>query len=218
MPVELYQLYYRDDQKEKLLPFTIPIKTEGLTVYFETHWIKELVLSSKAERVGVCSWKLRDKLRRNVGLRVPLTQEIINSDYDVLSLTKNGKKHTMLAHLYHWHPQSKKAMEVLWGKLGYKLPGEVKNPIYCHHFIAKREIYRDYVDNFLSPTMELMEKDEEVQNLMLQPSGYASLSREADARAVKEKLGLLDYPLLPFILERCAPAYLQVKNYRVTYL
>jgi hypothetical protein len=215
---ELYQLYYRDDQKEKLLPFSIPYRTQGLTIFFEGHWIKELVLASKAEKIGVASWKLRDKLRRNVGLSKTLTQNAIDSDYEVLSLTKNSKKHTILAHLYQWHPKSKETIALLWEKLGLKLPGEVKNPIYQNHYLAKTEIYRDYVENFLSPAMELTEKDEQLNNLMLQPSGYAKLSREADIRSVKAKLGMDDYPLAPFILERCPSCYFQMKGVKISYL
>lgn len=218
MPVELYQVYYDEKQKPKIFPFAIPYFNQGLTVYFETDPIKKLVLSSKAEKIGVCSWKLRDKLRRNVGLKTELTQNALEGDYQILSLTKNSKKHTMLAHLYHWHPKAKEAIALLWQKLGYKLCGEVKNPIYNHHFVAKREIYRDYVDNFIIPTMELVEKDEQVRNLLLQPSGYGALSREADLRSVKAKLGLNDYPLVPFILERCPSCFFEMKGYRISYL
>src|SRR6187455_2725781 len=122
---ELYQLFYKDEQKEKLLPFSIPYKTEGLTIFFENYWISKLVLTTnfkeRPDKIGVCSWKLAEKMRARVGLRVPLSLEVLNSDYEVLSLTKNSKKHTMLAHLYHWHPSSKQAMELLWSKLGFKL-------------------------------------------------------------------------------------------------
>lgn len=215
---ELYQLFYKDEQKQKLYPFSIPYKTEGLTIFFENHWLSQLVMASKAEKVGVCSWKLQEKMRSRVGLRVPLTQDVLNSDYDILSLTKNSLKHTMLSHLYQWHPSSKQTMALLWSKLGFKIPGEVKNPIYQNHFLAKTEIYKDYVTNFLNPAMELTMKDSELNYLMMQPSGYSKLSREADAKSVKAKLGLDDYPLVPFILERCFSCFAQVKGYKITYL
>jgi hypothetical protein len=215
---EIYQLYYKDEQKTKLFPFSIPVKTEGLTIFFENYWITELVKASNSEKIGVCSWKLRDKLRRNVGLAKTLTEIDINGDYQVLSLTRNSKKHQMLAHLYHWHPKSREAMTLLWSKLGYKLPGEAKNPIYQNAFLAKTEIYRDYVDNFLSPAMKLITEDQELNLLMISPSGYGKLSREADLKSVKEKLGLMDYPLAPFILERCASLFFQMKGYQITYL
>lgn len=215
---ELFQLYYREDQKEKLLPFSIPVRTQGLTIFFENDWIKDLVLASKAEKIGVCSWKLRDKLRRNVGLFKSVTADMLEGDYQVLSLTKNSKKHTMLAHLYQWHPKSKEAMSLLWQKLGYKLPGEVRSPIYQNHYTARREVYRDYVKNFLYPAIDLIEEDEELHNLMLQPSGYGRLSREADLKSVKEKLGMNDYPLCPFILERCPSCWFDMKKIPVSYL
>jgi hypothetical protein len=215
---ELYQLFYKDEQKEKLLPFAIPYKTEGLTIFFENDWISKLVSASTADKVGVCSWKLKEKLRSRVGLRVPLSLEVLNSDYDILSLTKNSKKHTMLAHLYHWHPSSKQAMELLWSKLGFKLCGEVKNPIYQNHYVAKREIYQDYITNFLNPAMELIKTDEELNNLMMSESNYGKLNREADIRSVKAKLGINYYPLAPFILERCPSCFFQLKDYKISYL
>jgi hypothetical protein len=215
---ELYQLFYKEEQREKLYPFAIPYKTEGLTIFFESFWIEKLVLASKAEKIGVCSWRLSEKMKRNVGLRTPLTQDVINSDYQILSLTKNSLKHQMLAHLYTWHKFSRETMALLWSKLGLKLPGEVKNPIYQHHFCARTEIYRDYVENFLTPAMELTMSDEELHKLMILPSGYGTLSKNADLRSVKEKLGMSDYPLSTFILERCFSCYCQVKGYQITYL
>lgn len=215
---ELFQIVYKDEHLTKLFPFSKPLINLDLTIFFENAVIGKIVPQSKAEKIGVCSWKLRDKLRRNVGLAKTLTEKDINGDYQVLSLTRNSKKHQMLAHLYHWHPKSKEAMTLLWSKLGYKLPGEAKNPIYQNAYCAKTEIYRDYVDNFLAPAMELTLKDEELNNLMLQPSGYGKLSKEADLKSVKEKLGLTDYPLTPFILERCPSLFFQMKGYQITYL
>ena len=216
--IELYQIYYEEKQKEKLFPFSKPYYNAGLTIFFENKVIADVVSASTADKIGVASWKLRDKLRINVGLSKTLTQQQIESDYQVLSFTKNSKKHTMLAHLYQWHPKSRETMALLWSKLGYKLPGEVKNPIYQNHYIAKAEIYRDYVENFLSPAMDLTLKDEELNGLMLQPSGYGKLNRQADLKSVKEKLGLSDYPLAPFILERCPSCFFQMKGYQISYL
>lgn len=215
---QFFQIYYKDEQKEKLFPFATPHYNSGLTIFFENAVIAELVLASSADKIGVASWKLKDKMRIRVGGHVDLTPEVLNSDYQVLSLTKNSKKHTMLAHLYHWHPKSKDAIALLWQKLGYKLCGEVKNPIYQNHYVAKREIYSDYVQNFLNPAMELIKTDEELNNLMMSESNYGNLNRQADSRSVKEKLGLNFYPLAPFILERCPSAYFDMKGYRITYL
>lgn len=215
---EFWQILYKEEQRDKLFHFAKPYFNDSLTIFFESEPIRKLVMESKAEKIGVCSWKLAQKLRIRVGGGAPLTQEAINSDFSILSLTKNSKKHTMLAHLYQWHPKSKEAMALLWSKLGFKLPLEAKNPIYQNSFIATREIYRDYVENFLSPAMELTLKDEELNKLMTAPSGYGRLSREADVKSVKAKLGLDDYPLAPFVLERCFCLFAQVKGYQISYL
>ena len=215
---ELYQIYYDETHLQKIFPFSIPYYNETLTIFFESAVIKDIVLASKADKVGVASWKLKDKLRSRVGLRVPLSLEVLNSDYDILSLTKNGKKHTMLAHLYRWHPSSLQAMTLLWQKLGLKLVGEVKNPIYQNHYVAKREIYQDYVNNFLNPAMEVIKSDEQLNKLMMSNSSYGKLNREADLRSVKAKLGLDFYPLAPFVLERCPSCYYEMKGYKISYL
>lgn len=222
--MELYQIYYPggkvppEKQKEKILPFAIPYYNEKLTVFFENEPIKNLVMASKADKISVSSWKLNDKLRIRVGGRVPLTLEALNSDYQILSFTKNSKKHTMLAHLYHWHPSSKQAFELLWTKLGYKVPNEPKNPVYQNHWASKVEMARDYVENFLSPAMDLILSDEELNKLMMQLSNYGRLSHDADLRRIKEQLGLDDYPLVPFVLERCPCCFFEMKGYRITYL
>lgn len=215
---EFYQIYYDEKQKEKIYPFATPHYNGGLTIFFENAVIAELVLASTADKIGVASWKLKDKMRIRVGGHVALTPEVLNSDYEVLSLTKNSKKHTMLAHLYHWHPKSKEALALLWEKLGYKLCGEVKNPIYQNHYVATRTIYRDYVENFLNPAMELIKTDEQLNTLMMNESNYGNLNREADIKSVKAKLGIGFYPLAPFILERCPSCYFDMKGVKISYL
>lgn len=215
---ELFQIYYKQEHLSKILPFAIPYYNEGLTIYFENKPIQKLVTETKADRIGVCSWKLQDKLRIRVGMRGALTQQVFDSDFCILSLTKNSSRHQMLAMANAWHPGFMPTIKLLWEKLGLKIPGEAKNPIYQNHFLAKTSIYRDYVDNFLVPAMELTEKDEELNKLMTQPSGYGKLSRGCDLRSVKAKLGMDDYPLAPFILERSPCLYFQLKGYKISYL
>lgn len=215
---EFYQIYYDESQRSKLYSFAIPYFNQGLTIFFENVPIVKLVTESKAEKICVASYKLAEKMSRRVGLRLPLTLDALNSDYEVLSLTRNSHKHQMLAMASQWHPQFIKTITTLWQKLGYKMPGEAKNPIYNNFFSAKREIYLDYVVNFLIPAMELTERDSEMKSLMMQESNYGQLNRQADMKSVKEKIGLSFYPICPFILERCPSLFMQVKGYKISYL
>jgi hypothetical protein len=124
----------------------------------------------------------------------------------------------MLAMANAWHPEFIPTINLLWQKLGLKRPPEAKNPIYQNHFSAKTEIYKDYVNNFLTPAMELIDRDEELHEKMIAPSNYGRLSKTADRQSVKEKLGMDDYPMCPFILERCPSLWFQMKGYKVTYI
>lgn len=215
---ELWQIYYDEKQKVNCFPFANLYYNPTLTIFFESSIIKELVLSTKADKIGVCSWKLAEKMRMRVGYKTPLTQEALNSDYQVLSFSRNSSRHQMMAMANVWHKDFKSTITLLWEKLGYKIPGEAKHPIYQNHYAAQTSIYRDYVENFLSPAMELTLSDEELNKKMLQPSGYGTLQRNCDLRSVKQKLGMSDYPIAPFILERCVSLWFTMKHIPVTYL
>jgi hypothetical protein len=211
---ELYQIFYKEEQKSKLYPFAKPYFNESLSIFFENAPISKLVTSSSAEKIAVCSWKLSQKIR-NIH---PVTEKALNSDYQVLSFTRNSKKHVMIAMAAQWHKGFLPAIDLLWTKLGYKRPGEARNPIYQNHFSATIEIYKDYVNSFLNPAMEIINTDEELNALMLQPSGYGKLTKQSEAPRVKQFLGMTDYPLCPFVLERCPSLWMQMKGYKITYL
>jgi hypothetical protein len=222
--IELYQIYYPDGitpeekQKEAILPISIPYFNEHLTIFFESEPISKLVMATKAEKIAVCSYKLAEKMRKRVGLRQPLTVDALNSDYSILSFTRNSKNHSMLAMANTWHKDFVPTITLLWSKLGYKIPGEAKSPIYQNHYSARTEVYQDYVRNFLIPAMELTMNDEEMHSKMTQVTSYGRMSRDADLRRVKSELGLTDYPLSTFILERCPALYYQMKGVQISYL
>ena len=211
---ELHQIYYKEEQKSKLYPFAIPYFNDDLTIFFENVPIRDIVRASNADKIAVCSWKLSQKVR----IIHPVTEARLNSDYEVLAFTRNSRRHTMIAMAKQWHPQFIPAIDLLWAKLGYKRPPEAKKPIYQNHFAAKKEVYKDYVESFLAPAIDLIEKDEELNAKMTEHSGYARLSRQSDGKRVQEKLGMTDYPLCPFVLERCPSLWFQMKGVNVTYL
>lgn len=210
----IYQIYYNDDQLSKLYPFAIPHYNEGLTIFFENSVIAPLVLSADSSWVSVCSWKLHEKVRR----AFPVTLEKLNGTYEVLSFSRKSKKHTPLAMARQWHEGFQPAIEKLFEKMGLKLPGEAKNSIYQNHYSAQTAIYKRYVNEFLIPAMELIEKDEELNKLMMVDSHYGKLSKQADLKSVKEKLGLNYYPMAPFVLERCPQLWYSMNGFKIEYL
>lgn len=214
MSAVLHQIYYREDQKSKLFDFSEPYFNSGLTIFFECDPISKIVMSSTSEKTAVASWKLKQKMRRGHNL----TQRVLESDYQVLSFTRNSSRHQMLAMSAAWHPQFVQAIDLLWQKLGFKRPHEARDPIYQNAFSCKTEIYQDYCRNFLIPAMELINNDPEVNEYMMKESNYGTLSRDADVKSVNEKLGLSYFPLCPFVLERCPSLWFTMKKIPVKYL
>lgn len=218
MSAHLYQIYYKEEQRSKLFHFSEPYFNEGLTIYFENDCIAKIVKNSPADKIGVCSWKLAEKIRKKVGIRGTFNHTSLDLPYDVLSLTRNSNRHSMLGMANQWHKDFVPTIKLLWSKLGYQMPGDARQAIYNNAFMAKSEIYKQYVNEFLIPAMELTNKDEEMYSRMVQPSGYSTLNREADLKSVKAKLGMNDYPLSTFILERCPALWFTLHRINVTYL
>lgn len=217
MAAQLIQIYYDDSQLSELYPFAIPYKNEKLTVFFENSVIAEQVMKTKASKIGVCSWKLRQKQRGfYIGRARPITQEVIDGDYDILSFTKNTKYHVMLAAAAQSHAYFQPTFDKILSAIGKTRPHEVKNPIYQNHFCAKREIYIDYVNNWLRPAMEVMSSDKEIRELCFKDSNYSALSGER-AENLQNQLGINYFPMHPFLLERLFSVYHNVMGIRVTY-
>ena len=213
----MIQIYYEEEQKVHCFPFARLHFNDRLTIFFENSVIKDLVLASESEKLAICSWKLKQKLRWYIGKHRELTQEVMDSDYDVLSFTRNSASDQMLAAANKYHKGFKEGMQKICDHIGLKVPGEVKQPIYQNHFSAKREIYLDYVQNYLSPAMEFMATD--MKELAMSDSNYSQLSRsKITPEYLMEKIGLPFYPLAPFILERLFSVYVQNKKIKVTHL
>lgn len=221
--LSFYQIYFKEEQKEKMFPFAIPYENINLTIFFENSVISDLVPRETADKIAICSWKLKDKLRWNVGKprkADEITQDVLESDYEVMPFTQNSKYHEMLAAASLWHPGFRETMTKIVEGIGKKMPSEVKIPIYQNAFSAKREIYQDYVNDYLNPAMELVKNDPEIYKLATVDSHYTKLMREdcASAEYLQEKIGFPYYPLIPFILERLFSVYVHNKNIKVTFL
>lgn len=217
---ELYQIYYDDSQIKSLYPFAIPFENKELTIFFENSVLSKLVMSTTAKNVSVCSWRLREKFRWYIGRPREITEELLNSDYDVMSFTKNTQHHQMLAAADKWHPGFRDSMKKIGGAIGIKIPNEVKIPIYQNHFSAKREIYQDYVRNYLNPAMKVMKEDNEINKLAMTNSKYSELDKSSPEKLdrLERLIGVRFYPLAPFLLERLFSIYIHNQRIQVTWL
>lgn len=217
MAARLVQIYYAEEQKNKCYPFADLYFNQSLTIFFENAVIKDVVLSAEADKIAVCSWKLKDKMRWYIGRPRELTQELLETDYEVMSFTKNTKHHRMLEAANAWHPGFLTTLDKILAKIGVSRPGEVKIPIYQNHFSCRTDIYKDYVKTYLSPAMDCMENDAEINKLAMRDSKYSDLTNQS-ADILTKKLGISYYPLAPFILERLFSIYCHNRKINVTHL
>ena len=211
--IDFYQIFFKPEQENKLFPFAIPYYNTELTPFFENSVIKDLVLRSKADKIAVCSWALKFKMK--LALR-PLTADVLYEDFDVMSLSRNSKYHQMLNSAEVWHPGFIELLTKIMNKIGFGDPVNPKYPIYQNAFIARAKVYKAYVRDFLVPAMEVMETD--FKKECWQDSQYTKLKREPLTDKAKKQLGVGYYPMHPFICERFFSQWLQKQNLNVKYL
>lgn len=214
--VDFIQIIYNQEHQKECYPFARVLFNNKLTHFFENTIIAAEVLSSKADKISVCSWKLRQKMRWNVCRPRELTEEVLKTDYEVLSFTCNTKYHTMIEAADKWHPGFSGIMKRLLNSIGQLMPSEIKTPIYQNHFAASYEIYKRYVNEWLIPIMNVMDDDKECWL----DSGYSQLAKTDALRPerLQELIGVPYYPMHPFILERLFSIFCHNKKIKVDYL
>lgn len=130
----------------------------------------------------------------------------------------------MLLMAEHWHGRSwvdsfRLLTLFLKKKLGLRVPNELAHPIYSNHFIARGEIYREYVQSCLIPTIHFMKNNVKVFS---QDAGYRI--RTSKSKDVKENLGYetassrKDWPISVFLLERLFSIWINEKNLHLSSL
>jgi len=156
----------------------------------------------------------------NMPPRTELTEEMLYSEYDILSLTKNSRVHGMLESLEGWHKGSREILKQICHAIGIKFPKECRYPIYQNAFVADSTIYHLYVTEALYPAMQLMEHDERLKVLCWQDSQYYKLKNPGEdfAQRVKMFLGVDYCPLHPFLLERLFSVWINDKGFNVKYI
>lgn len=214
--VDFIQIVYHQEQQKECYPFARVHFNNKLTHFFENSMIKDLVLASTADKISVCSWKLKQKMRWNVCRPRELTEEVLKTDYEVLSFTCNTKYHQMMAAADKWHPGFTGIMKRLLQSIGEIMPSEISRPIYQNHFAASAQVYKSYVNEWLAPIMEVMNEDKECWA----DSGYSQLAKQDSLRPdrLQELIGVPYYPMHPFLLERLFSIFCHNKKIRVTYL
>lgn len=220
MKLDFIQIIYDEEHKKECYPFATIYKNETLTPYFENSVICELIGDGKinSELISICSYRLARK--RGDMFRLidkTLTYEKLTSiDYDVAVLTPRSPTHKALFMASQWHnPAWDQAFPVfkrfLRNELNIKVPNELSNAIYENHFIAKRDIYHNYVNNCLKPSIDFMDRNE----IFSIDAGYTKRKTAIEVKRYMELTGRNDWPIAPFILERLFSIYCEGKGFKI---
>jgi hypothetical protein len=227
MSLQFYQIYFKDEQLTECYDFTARHRNEKITDFFENSIIADLVPKSTAEYISVCSWRLKKKRQDGwtpVILKgdLELTEEkILSHDFDVAVLTPRSKSHKMLGMSALWHGghQHNYAWDnaITELKKFIKIPEEVTTAIYENHFIARKELYHEYVANFLNPVMQFMSG----RDCFFVDAGYAPKKERDKSEGIqaveryRKETRRNDWPIAPFILERLFSIFINDKQLKI---
>lgn len=218
---ELWQIFYEEGQKKDFFPFSKPVFNPELTVFFENSVIYRVVLPSNTERIGVCSPALKWKINMGIPMRQPFTEEVINQDYDVLSLTRKQVEHFMLAKMDNWHPGTRETLNMIFSAIGQKTfegRSEPETPIYQNAFIARTDLYKQFLREMMIPAMRVMEDDPEIRKRCWEDSFYYKLKSEPEyKKMIKSKTGWEYIPCHTFLCERMFSCWIHGKKLKIIY-
>lgn len=219
MTLDFVQIVFKEHQASECYPFARIYHNEKVTPYFENDVIKRIVPALNADIISVCSWRLAAKRGDMFRLqdKTLTVEKIFSSDFDVAVLTPRSPTHKPLHMASHWHGKAwNNAFDVfkrfIKTDLGVRVPEELSMAIYENHFIAKREIYHDYVKNWLTPAIDFIDK---TGTVFLEDAGYSKRKSASDVKAYTEATGRKDWPIAPFILERLFSIYCEKKGFKI---
>ena len=103
-----------------------------------------------------------------------------------------------------YHPGIINLLKLLCSDLGIVFTMNCSHNIYSNFFVCRTEIYKDYVNNYIKPAIDLLET--KYKDLAWKNANYTSdLTKEQ----LKEYTGLDYYPMHTFVLERLFALYLE---------
>ena len=158
---------------------------------------------------GIFSWKLPLKtgLVKNILFKTLMYKSY--EEYDFINLTPKNWKTTKeyIDFSEKQHPGLEKLLKKVVNNLGKEYKYDKKFYTYSNFFIMKSELYTDYIENWIIPSINYMEN--EIWEEVNVDANYTShLSKEE----FKELTGLDFYNYLTFILERMPSFYIYDKK------
>jgi hypothetical protein len=196
----VYQIYYNKSQKIYLSEDTIPYYNDKLSVYFENDIIKDLYkVKNKGDYFGVLSWKFIDKNKFD------FKSEYIDGKYDIYIFNPLIEDVFYESNVHH--PFFISIFKYVLEKLNIDTDINLSIGLYTNSIIARSNIYKKYVDEYLIPTMKILDNIDEtdrrsriINKKLWSDSKYLITDRMS--KRLKEYTGKPYYTYHSFICER----------------
>jgi hypothetical protein len=219
--IEVYQIYYHTEQKKSLMGGDfINFLNDDVTINFENDVIKNLIpqTNENTEWVGLFSLKTKNKVKGFTYQKLEYYCEKYNtSDVDIISYNPQNWWWPRLRKpnsLRNSHMSIKRAFNnLIFHLIKQKIiPNKQycigkQNFIYSNFFMARREVYLDYINKLLIPAIELCETHPKIIRQCNKPAGKYKV-----APSFYESTGLNYVPKNTFILERLINIYIEAFN------
>ncbi len=166
-------------------------------------------MTGSSNYTGVFSHKFPLK----TGLSKDMVHYLIkNEDVDVISFCqqevkgKSGRAYKYLEFTEIVHPGFRQGFDILCNHLGL-IVQEPKCVIYSNFWVAKPEVYHEYISTILIPAVEFLER-EESKWFTWKDSGYKGLPKDQ----LKIHTELDYYPMITFLTERLPSVWIDNKG------
>lgn len=234
MKLKVIQTLYQEYHKKHLIPGAEPFFNKNASVLLESAVMLDFFekkLIKDCDWFGLVSWKYEQKIsgtnlrgilhhRENL-LNIKNFEQVLKDNDVIAPSPSNYSNHFPEAiksphELLKLHSQVEAPLLLILKRMKEKgvishIPEEIfeKNTyIYSNYWIAKREIYIDYLKNFLIPALKTTQQDKEINRMCSESGHYPHYLPEE----FEKQTGFTYYPLVPFIFERLINVYIHYKN------
>ena len=212
MTYKIYSIVYDENQLYEYEKYdNSHIKSyEDKSYLFEYNCLIDIIdnFNINEDYLGIFSYKFPIKTGLFKKKLLKILKDNPNQDIYIFCTNSNKLKGKYLSFTEKVHPGFLELFTVLCKDLNLQVK-EPKYIVYSNFFIAKTDIYKEYINNIIKPAIELLETKYKEQ--VWKDSKYQGLGKEK----LKQYTGLDYYPFHTFILERLFSIWIENKNYKI---
>lgn len=225
MKIQIFQIAYNEetlkliDMNKAFLCFN-----RSSSPFLENDIIANLqqIADNRFEYFGILSARFEEKMKykQSKAKKIDGIHSAIEEDgysNDVYSFFGSSTKRNVWKQAEQWQPGILEVAELIFKQYSIERGQPVGNllqldtpVVYQNAFVAKKEIYFDYVQNWLRPLMSIMNTNEAIKSLLFKDAKYKDAKLSAEE--CLQVFGVPFYTFHSFVCERFFSTYLAVNK------